>query len=264
MKRELFLSAVVCLMGIAGVEVNAVAKAKAASEERNTLRFYNPASGELRVAMTGFALFDSSSVGIASASPRASSRKKPGIGVILSAAIPGTGEIYAGSWIKGAVFFVAEVALWVGYSKYHDNGQKWENQFETYADTYWDINKWKGEYIEGTDPYTHELPDTKTQQYYEMIGKYDQFMMGWKDWHRGGPDLTIRRNEYETMRHKSNEEFINASRCAMAALGNHLLSALDATWTIHRHNQKLQVHLDMGVSMVQSVSVQTLSLSMAW
>jgi hypothetical protein len=29
--------------------------------------------------------------------------------------------------------------------------------------------------------FTHHLPATKTQQYYEMIGKYDQFRYGWSD-----------------------------------------------------------------------------------
>ncbi len=29
---------------------------------------------------------------------------------------------------------------------------------------------------------THHLPDTKTQQYYEMIGEYDQFRWGWDDY----------------------------------------------------------------------------------
>ncbi len=28
---------------------------------------------------------------------------------------------------------------------------------------------------------THSLPSTKTQQYYEMVGKYLQFVYGWKD-----------------------------------------------------------------------------------
>jgi hypothetical protein len=29
---------------------------------------------------------------------------------------------------------------------------------------------------------SHHLPDTKTEQYYEMIGKYDQFRWGWDDY----------------------------------------------------------------------------------
>ena len=32
-----------------------------------------------------------------------------------------------------------------------------------------------------TDQFTHNLPETKTQQYYEMVGKYHQFACGWND-----------------------------------------------------------------------------------
>ncbi|MBN1968279.1 MAG: hypothetical protein JXR48_11455 [Candidatus Delongbacteria bacterium] len=38
----------------------------------------------------------------------------------------------------------------------------------------------KSEYL-SLPGFTHDLPQTKTQQYYEMIGKYHQFSMGWKD-----------------------------------------------------------------------------------
>jgi hypothetical protein len=33
----------------------------------------------------------------------------------------------------------------------------------------------------GSDQFTHNLPETKTQQYYEMVGKYHQFACGWND-----------------------------------------------------------------------------------
>ncbi len=33
----------------------------------------------------------------------------------------------------------------------------------------------------GASQFTHNLPETKTQQYYEMIGKYHQFSCGWND-----------------------------------------------------------------------------------
>jgi hypothetical protein len=37
-------------------------------------------------------------------------------------------------------------------------------------------------YLEGgVAQFTHNLPETKTQQYYEMIGKYHQFACGWND-----------------------------------------------------------------------------------
>ena len=44
--------------------------------------------------------------------------KKPSVGVLLSAAVPGAGEIYAGSWKKGLIFLGVEAAMWIGYFTY--------------------------------------------------------------------------------------------------------------------------------------------------
>jgi hypothetical protein len=55
--------------------------------------------------------------------------------------------------------------------------------------TYWDPDKDEWTYL------SHHLPDKKTDQYYEMIGKYDQFRFGWDDF----PEENLKqehRNEY--------------------------------------------------------------------
>lgn len=196
-------------------------------------------------------------------------RKNPLLAAALSAAVPGAGEFYAGSWIKGTVFLAVEVAAWAGYKHYTDEGDRRRTEFRAYADQYWDYGKWESEYNPNTDPGSHGLPMennqiVKTQQYYEMIGKYDQFMMGWKDWVRGGPDVTDRRNAYETMRHEHNDQLINASRCTMAVLTNHLLSAMDAAWTVHRRNRQIRAAMGMEVRMARTEAVPVLSLRLAW
>ena len=44
------------------------------------------------------------------------------------------------------------------------------------------------------EQFTHNLPETKTQQYYEMIGKYHQFSCGWNDFdgYEYNPDGSVR------------------------------------------------------------------------
>ena len=230
----------------------------------DTNRFYNPKTAELRLAMTGGAL-ESVRFGPIPTSPAdKSSLKKAGLGVLFSAVVPGSGQMYAGSWIKGSAFLAVEVTAWAGYKHYYDKGNEMRTEFRNYADMHWSETRWRQAYDPTTEPFTHELPDTKTQQYYEMIGKYNQFKKGWDDWVVGSPDLTPRRDHYETMRHDHNHQLINASRCAMAVLGNHLLSALDAAWTIHRRNQKISARVDIDQFMVQSVQIPMLSLKASW
>jgi hypothetical protein len=219
-------------------------------------------AGWLRAAMTDFRMPSSTAV-FAPADP-SGLPKKPALAVLLSAAVPGAGEIYAGSWIKGAAFLGIEAALWFGYARYMDRGQDLEDEFHVYAETHWSETRWRSKYNPQTDPYTDELPDTRTQQYYEMIGKYDQFMKGWDDWMEGGPDLTRNRDHYETMRDDSNRKFIAASRCAMGVIANRLVSALDAAWTVHRRNRALSVRLNADVRMVRSEPITVVGLRIGW
>lgn len=108
--------------------------------------------------------------------------------------------------------------------------------------------------------FTHELdPTDKDQQYYEMIGKYDQFGAGWPEdgdydasW-RDGPYLydatgaptwqwqthNSYRETYLNIRKDSNDALDRSKNFTMVVLGNHLLSALHAGFSVSLHNRKL-------------------------
>ena len=97
-------------------------------------------------------------------------------------------------------------------------------------------------YLEG---FTHTLPETKTQQYYEMIGKYpEQFGNAWSDAnfsssYNGYIDqITDINRSYMDMRLSSNEDYRVAGYGARAALLNRLISALDAGFSTRRYNQR--------------------------
>ena len=63
--------------------------------------------------------------------------------------------------------------------------------------------------------------------------------------------MTSNRNEYEEMRDKSNAEFKKASYCGMVVLANHLISALDAAWTIRGINRQVESKVRIGLKPVQ-------------
>jgi hypothetical protein len=60
------------------------------------------------------------------------------------------------------------------YNKHPDQNIPYELVSDTFP--YWDKNEHKWAYL------SHHLPDNKTEQYYEMIGKYEQFRWGWEDY----------------------------------------------------------------------------------
>lgn len=113
------------------------------------------------------------------------------------------------------------------------NWQLAEQQLKQYAST---------EYISG---FTHTLPDTRTQQYYEMIGKYpEQFGNAWADAsfnaHYSGFEgrVTAMNDHYTDLSKKSESLYDKAGYGSMAALINHVISAVDAGFTTRRYNRR--------------------------
>ena len=118
------------------------------------------------------------------------SYRSPSKAFLYSMTIPGGGQLYNHSTIKAGLFMAIEVASWVDWLINHQQGQKKTDDYNNFADRDWSAERYTNWLIEtygitsdtaefnrgdSTMRFTHHLPATKTQQYYEMIGKYDQF-----------------------------------------------------------------------------------------
>jgi len=131
--------------------------------------------------------------------------------------------------------------------------------------------------IGNANQFTHNLPETKTQQYYEMIGKYHQFSCGWNDFEgyyiSNGTvvmdTLYVENNQgvqepvivprlrlesgafdytengytspqvdfYEDLRNETNEAYEMGQNFLMVTLLNHVASAFDASYVIKKKYQ---------------------------
>jgi hypothetical protein len=128
----------------------------------------------------------------------------------------------------------------------------------------------------GSSQFTHNLPETKTQQYYEMIGKYHQFSCGWNDFdgyeynedgsvmmetkyvrNAEGENVEVvipkfksgifdysengyrsaRVDIYEVMRDDANKAYEMGQNFLMITLVNHVASAFDASYVIKSRYQ---------------------------
>ena len=188
--------------------------------------------------------------------------KSPGKAFVLSLVVPGAGQYYAGNRKRAAVFFGLEVLGWALWSSWNNKGDDIEEEFRSTARAEWDPQSYIGWRIssrsrfsslthalpcsvhvvnEGTDG-LGDCPESEAQQYYELIGKYDQFVSGWSDLtdDNGSPvqpsavdsvesfhsDI---RFTYEDRRDDSNRYLERASTMAGLILVNHVLSAIDAS-----------------------------------
>lgn len=203
--------------------------------------------------------------------------KSPARAFLYSLAVPGLGQYYYGSKIKPVIFLGIEVFGWVQALKYHGNGEDLTDEYEIFNHQHWLRDRYE-EYLIGnydTDrPDTipdsaaawpelvETLPETRTQQYYEMTGKYDQFAWGWDDavhpngntWNdyrqqndypprvEGAADVPISENRqiYEDMRDAANDEYSTSLRYVFVIMANHLVSAFEAYFTTKRHNNALR------------------------
>ncbi len=158
----------------------------------------------------------------------AKSRK---LAFLLSAVVPGAGEIYAGAW-RGLAFSGLEVGLWTMWASWRGKGNDIEKDYEAFADEHWNEGEYRvWEATRDTSRLTHRLPDTKTQQYYEMIGKYEQFVRGWDDVLAlsDSTGQSENRDKYMDMRYDSDTYLKRAGYAAGFILLNHIISAIDAS-----------------------------------
>lgn len=132
--------------------------------------------------------------------------------VVASLVLPGSGQVVTGrKWGWGLM--AAEVALIGGSIWTRSEGRKRQDRYEHYADLHWERERYLDYldlYQSITDtqwPYSHHtLPpeENRNHDFYEMIGKYDQFAPGWDDWrpstdtpHQG---ISVTRHSYLNQR----------------------------------------------------------------
>ena len=210
------------------------------------------------------------------------------LGIALSALLPGAGEFYAKSYVKAAIFFGVELLSWGAFAMYQIKGDDQTNKFQDYADQYWSVRKYAGWLVsEGfsgagsinpNEPnldvlrlqimeceqqnFSHTMPEYRSQQFYELIGKYQNFQAGWtnlahtptKDpgpyWYETYKDPVFL--DYANERQKANDYYNYAKTGIMVVVFNHILSAADAAWSVSVFNKQVKVETGFEIKRYHS------------
>lgn len=208
-------------------------------------------------------------------------RKSPLKAFLLSMAVPGLGQYYYGSRVKPFIFAGVEVAALFLHFKWDRDGDDMVAAFEQYNRIHWSQDSYEQKYLNWaydgvTDDddletrVTHHLPDTRTQQYYEMTGKYDQFAWGWDDASLQDRDLaswgsdvqpitgdattpySANRFKYEGMRHDANRKHAKATDVLFVSMANRLAAGFEAYFTTRKLNQRG----DRGAAILSEVRIK--------
>ena len=170
--------------------------------------------------------------------------KSPNRAFLLSAALPGAGQLYAGAK-RGAVYLAAEAGLLIGYAVARRSAQqlrgdyfnlvragvtfdgpgstdRWNDEDFEHAT---DFNTWDNVYVnDGGVPI-------------ERVGAYY-----WRDIDEETPDSQLRAAALEK-RLESNDRYRDARTVLGALLFNHLISAVDARFAARKHNSGLSAQM---------------------
>ncbi len=197
--------------------------------------------------------------------------------------IPGWGQMHnKDPWWKPVLFAGVETIGWLSSSRYGNRAEDIRRDFEAYGDIHWGLERWYNTTqtifpykwihiiiggthklelkVDGNYYYTDQLTELlmryswseisviRDRDFYENIGKYDQFVGGWDDAYDDPFDsvgnwftvkkgdvesiiLTKRKDYYRDLRHKSNLLKHYSRYAVTVVMFNHLASGLEAGWT---------------------------------
>jgi hypothetical protein len=196
--------------------------------------------------------------------------------VLMSLVLPGAGEVAMG-YKRGYFMAAADIFAWTQVAKYHGDGGDLRDEYIAFADDHYSDELLVHAYYPGGSPadpnnlrngqgatyfpqigaiddigQLDSLPlyvtkEADFREYYENLGKWDQFIFGWDDYLRPDdypgytptgdrsidlqqPWVSENREAYRLMRDDSNQAFKNRDRWLYANIGLRLVSVLQVAY----------------------------------
>ncbi|MBN1465097.1 hypothetical protein JXA02_05000 [candidate division KSB1 bacterium] len=171
--------------------------------------------------------------------------KNKGKAMFMSLLIPGLGQRYAEADGKAAVFFGIEIGLWLTYCGFTAHGDWRENDYKNLAAAHANVN------LEG-----------KNHTYFIDVGNFDdiyehnEYRLRQRDWANYYQDVDFwywnwssraYRDKFDELRIASDTADNRAKFVLGAIVANHIISAIDAVWSVYQHDKKQLSNIDWDV-----------------
>jgi len=160
--------------------------------------------------------------------------KSKGKAFLLSMLVPGLGERYAARPQRSHIFMTSEVLLWLSYAGLLTYKEWRENDYHNMAAAHAGVevsNKSESYFVDvGNYDSVKEYNAAKLRQrnlpaYYGDAGYYWQW------------DSRENRKKFEDLRQSAERASNRAMFVVGAIVANHLISAIDAVWSVHSYNK---------------------------
>jgi len=170
--------------------------------------------------------------------------KSEGWAMMMSAAVPGTGQLYVGE-SSGWFFLAAEVIGWTGHYLVHDRAQSLSGDAANYvgdptdSSSTWSFARYTS--VSGADAAQLEtLWNHDRDAFYQALATDTRYKDGFK-----GPDPVSTFSTYAGIRQSSQDRFQQVHYLDVALLLNHVVAAFDALRAARAHNLPLQRNMDL-------------------
>jgi len=195
-------------------------------------------------------------------------KKSTIVPILMSVVLPGSGEVYLG-YKRGYFQMALDIAIWVGVAHFNSEGKAKRDEYYQFAEDHWSEDQlsaayWSdhpNQYVAGVglDYFTvndsqtgyRELPlwvsrEEDEREYFENLGKWDQFVFGWDDFVRpeeldgylgGGalsdlrlPGISDNREFYRSLRKESNDQFTKRDRLVYLNIAARIFSVAQVAY----------------------------------
>ncbi len=203
-----------------------------------------------------------------------SKKNRSGWPVLYSLILPGAGEASMG-YTRGYFMMAADIFAWTQVAKYHNEGEDLKVEYIDYADAHYTDER----LVEGYDPGSTDIErsgegaiyfpsvgpifnvdgldalplyvskEDDFREYYENLGKWDQFIFGWDDYTRASipyseydyeptltrddlqhPWVSKHRDIYREMRDASNDAYETRDRWLYVNIGLRVFSVIQSAY----------------------------------
>lgn len=169
--------------------------------------------------------------------------RSEGLAAVLSAAVPGAGQVYSGE-SNGLWFVFAEAVGWTANRVYLHRAHTGRDHSVSFAGdptdsaSAWSFERWAA--ATGMDTGELEAIYSRDRQaFYELIARDGTYLAGWS----GAPAATL--GVYRGLREDMQTQYDRARLAGYALWLNHVLAAVDALRAVRMHNLTLQNSLEL-------------------
>jgi TM2 domain-containing membrane protein YozV len=164
-------------------------------------------------------------------------RKNPGLAVLFSLVIPGTGEWYAGNISTGKYFLGSELTLWLSVYGFYSYGSWLKNDAKSFARVQAGVD-WSDKddqfFVNVGNFISREEYNEKKMRDRDIRALYTDASYEWT-W-----ETDEMRREFRELRVRSDKMFNAIKFVGVAIVANHIASAVIAGYSARQYNENLK------------------------